>query len=865
MVVEPAQQQTRSVGALWKSHWLKPAAFVIAVCAFLGVISVLALQMNHKLDMMGKATSDSVQWQLSQVEVEYLGVLLALDEADTASAMPLVREQFDIFYSRVGTLRDGMAFAELREDPAFQSALQSVSNMLRASVPIIDQSNADLLADLPELKAGLESQHDEVRDLGLNGIAYFAQRSVDARNDISNTMRRASSLTAAMIVALVGMVFVLWRIFEAARFHAQETKRIGERMTAVVETALDGVIIADVHGTIRDFNKAAETIFGYCREEVLQKPMADVIVPEELRAAHIAGMERYLRTGETRLIGKGRTIVQARRKCGKIIPLEMSLSSSHDREGKQIIISFVRDITNRLASEKELLEARDAALAGERAKERLLAVMSHEMRTPLNGILATLELLNETGTTPTQARYLSIIAQSGDLLLSQVNDVLDISRMEACGDPADGESFDFGTVIRDVVAEQTALASLNNCEIRAALFGDTRVTGDPVSLRRILHNLVGNAVKFTKDGIIEVSAGRLGRSDVVEICVSDTGIGIDPDDQKRIFDDFFRLDASYGRPTSGTGLGLGIVQRLVRQMGGEIGLESEPGEGSHFWLRLPLPASSDPMARTARPTSKTAPAQTKRALNILVVEDNEINRLVVREMLQTIGHTVTEAHDGQDGVALAEAQSYDLILMDISMPRMDGVEATRRIRSGGGASAASPIVALTANAMLHEIACFREAGMNETLTKPISRKSLDRALAVANSAGDRKTTPNSEPMSARSDGIIDEAQFRYLVAQIGPEKASRLFEKFVDQTEAALSDLAQAKSETRDPEDLVAVLHKLRGSSGMLGARLLSERLEQFEVMGTSGQTEQVTLRLDELSTIWAQTVPEFAKLQDQA
>jgi PAS domain S-box-containing protein len=839
--------------------WLRPALFGLAVLILIGLIGLLAMDLARKLDKLDRATSDNVEWQLSQMEVEYLGLVDVLENTRTAADLPELRRNFDIFYSRISTFREGMMFDGLRQAPGFSVTLDKLAGTLDHFVPAIDGPDSALLTALPEIRAEFRSHRPTIRQTALNGMVYFAERSDETRNSIAATLERVSAVTAGLIAALVGLVFVLWHFYRRAQFHSREAESSGARMTAVVETAPDGVIIADLGGIIRDFNDAAQRIFGYDRSEVIGRPMAETIVPQDARAAHEAGMKRFVETGEARIVGRGPVTVTARRKNGEEFPLELSLSTSHDAEGGAIVISFVRDITHRVAAEQELRVARDTALAGQRAKDRLLTVMSHEMRTPLNGMLATLELLEETGLNDRQRRYASIIGHSGETLLSHVNDVLDISRIDSGAETqADStQIMDFGAIVRDIVDEQSALAQRNGSRVLADLPKATTVRGDPAALRRIFANLVGNAVKFTQNGRIEVSADRLGSSDMVEFRIKDTGLGIAPEDCARIFDDFVSLDASYGRSTSGTGLGLGIVQRLVRKLGGEITLDSKLGEGSLFRVRLPLPSAAEPAAARVVPAAPATPPVrivTSEPLRILVVEDNEINRLVVREMLETIGHSVREAVDGIDGVQAAAARRYDLVLMDISMPRLDGVEATRRIRSGGGASCSAPIVALTANALPHEAANFRAAGMNDTVTKPISRKSLQRALDLATGRGGAPAAHRPKDGS----GPVNLAQLDELRGEIGQARLEQMFGLFRSEADATVAWLSDAPAHGVPTAEALAAVHKLAGSAAVFGARSLHAHLSELDNMAKLGQLDQACARLPEISPIWADTVAAY-------
>jgi signal transduction histidine kinase len=283
----------------------------------------------------------------------------------------------------------------------------------------------------------------------------------------------------------------------------------------------------------------------------------------------------------------------------------MSLGSSIG-VGSEIFVSFLRDISRRVAAEQALIKARDDAVAGEKAKADFIAVMSHEMRTPLNGMLGTLELFDFDEYSPKTREYLDIIKASGKLLLHHVDNVLDISRAEAGKVELSERVFSVPALVRELVESQRGVSEHrgNSLSKMIDLIGGDYAIGDPMRVRQILLNLIGNAIKFTRNGSIIVEARRLPNEDMVEFRVTDTGIGIPVHDRERIFDDFVTLDATFSRAVGGTGLGLAIVRRLVKAMGGTIGLESSEGYGSSFWVRLPMPLSQEPPRRNSKPRTR---------------------------------------------------------------------------------------------------------------------------------------------------------------------------------------------------------------------------------------------------------------------
>ena len=393
-----------------------------------------------------------------------------------------------------------------------------------------------------------------------------------------------------------------------------------------------------------------------------------------------------------------------------------------------------------------LSAARHAAQAATAAKSAFLATMSHEIRTPMNGVIGSVSLLAQSPLSADQKRLVETIDSCGTALLALIDDVLDISRIDSGRVELEDRPFD-PRALAGSAADILALPARDrgiDLQVQVAPEVPAMLHGDGARLRQVVVNLLSNAVKFTDQGGVALRLEVAGEK--LRLSVQDTGIGISQQAQANLFDDFTQADASISRRFGGTGLGLAICRRLVNAMGGTIGVDSSPGQGSLFHVTLPLrpaapppaapppaavePQRAAPVAQAAAPAAPPPPAAAA-PLRVLVAEDTRVNQEVIRGLLEYRGHTPTVVPDGEEAVAAMQDGSYDLILMDMQMPRLDGLGATRAIRALPGPASRIRIVALTANSFAHDREACLAAGMDGFMAKPITLERLDAALAEA--------------------------------------------------------------------------------------------------------------------------------------
>jgi PAS domain S-box-containing protein len=510
------------------------------------------------------------------------------------------------------------------------------------------------------------------------------------------------------------------------------------RFRSLVEKSSDAIILLDSTGNVTYAGSSTPRVLGYSDDELKGRNIFELMHPEFRKATQ----NQFVHVVQSPGAEVGGEFI-FRHKDGSWRWYEFTAQNLLDDRGVQAVVVNARDIDERKHVMAELQRAREAAESASQAKSEFLANMSHEIRTPMNGVMGMTELALDTDLDPEQREYLSTAKASAESLLSVINDILDFSKIEAR--KLDLERIPFG--LKDVVNGLTKVLAVRaaekglrlECHFEPGL--PAGVLGDPGRLRQILVNLIGNAIKFTEKGEVTVGVEKLSETAeeaILHFSVKDTGIGIAEEKQRLIFDAFVQADASSTRRFGGTGLGLTITSHLVNMMGGKVWVESEFGRGStfHFTVRLGVAKAPTDGPQRAQIVARQPAAGGRSLLRVLVVEDNPVNQLLAVRLIEKQGHCVVGVGSGQEALEALRGEHFDLVLMDVQMPGVDGFETTCAIRRAENESGQHvPIIAVTAHAMQGDRERCLLAGMDGYVSKPINSKELSAAIEAV--VGDR--------------------------------------------------------------------------------------------------------------------------------
>jgi PAS domain S-box-containing protein len=650
-----------------------------------------------------------------------------------------------------------------------------------------------------------------------------------------------------------------------------DATRSSQRFSRFFELSQEMMGIADQEGRLHTMNSAWTKHLGWTNEELGAKPFVEFVSDDDIANVKAALAE---------LVG-GNTAAEfsVRFNCKNSDERWLEWHVTPDSDGQ--LFCVVHDVNDARHHQQELEAARTAAESVASANADFLATMSHEIRTPMNGIIGIANLLLDTDLEAEQHHYAQAVVESGEALLEIIDDILDISKMEAGKLEIDEQDFSVEKVVGSVIDVLTPRAMEKRLELATYIAPQlaSSMRGDSGKIRQVLLNLLGNAIKFTDTGAVSVRV-TVEKDDAAKQAlrfeIKDTGIGIAEASRGQLFKPFSQADSSTSKKYGGTGLGLSICKQLTELMDGEIGFDSEPGVGTTFWFTLSLDrvassavetSSADGVVETpaqimAPPTEVKVdpPAQPieidaakSGSLRILLVEDNAVNQMLASAILKKAGHRVDLATDGIEGVESVRNNVYDVVLMDIQMPNMDGLEATRHIRAMDDQSKANVyIVAITANALLGDRETCLSAGMNDYLPKPIDQKRLLAALEVVQS--DIPAGTQSDDIVEDTEAVINEADFRNLEETVGADAVANMVGITLASAPATMA-LIQAANAEGDLEKIKKEAHDMGSNFGNFGAARLHSHIVELTKACREGRAARASLLVNQMPEILDEAV----------
>lgn len=841
-------------------------AYRFVVLAGLGLLTILLALMVSKLfsDLQYLSVSEGTtqtQWHSSQFETQVadLDSILTVNIANVDLQRDAIRQKINIVLSNLFVLKNDPYILNFRENPELVTSVWTPLFQFETRAIAIANKPAQITpSDLLDLRDILRKARPVVHNISLRGAELAGAKSTERRNIFARQLVWTGSFSIGFLIMLASLLLLMDRMLLSAMRRGDALSASSRQLSATVAGALDAIVIADSFSKIIEYNNSAEGIFGWAREEIIGGKMEDIFLPEGLRDAYKKAMEQPFLQDEPEAFYPTCFELSGRRKNGEEFPVELNITFVK-RNDDAIFMAYIRDVSDRKITEKALIEARDRAERADKAKSQFLAVMSHEMRTPLAGIVGIMDLLKTTKLTQKQDRYIQIATSSSKVLLEHINEALDITRIDVGKSELssqefylelNSEEFNLSDLVETLVAILDPLANQKDLDLRLQLDDNIKSNfmGDSHRIRQILTNLLGNAIKFTDQGNINFSiTGSDGpETSFVHFIISDTGLGIAPENHQKIFEEFVAITQGDQSQVRGDGLGLYISRKIARLMGGDVMVKSDIGKGAEFTMSLPLERVRKIDVKVAEPAS--FPHKANQNLSILVVEDNNVNREVLSDMIKGLGHSVSRATNGVEAIDCANIQSFDIIFMDINMPVMDGIETTHRIRADSKLNSKACIVGLTAHGSDEFGEEAQQAGMDNFFTKPIRLEALRKII--------------SDIVSNDQFAVIDEFPpvLTELFETLGREKVLRIGEKFFEELDVFIQQYIDGVF-AEDHVALVEATHKMKGAAVLLGQNVLETPLDQLECHTLEGDVTDLTNSIQSLRNIAQQSKAAFFDL----
>lgn len=831
---------------------LKGYRFLVLVG--LGLLTILLALMVSKLfsDLQDLSVSDGAtqgRWHSAQFETQVadLDSILTENIANVDLQRDEVRQKINIVLSKLFVLKNNPYILNFWENPDLgASGLMPLFQFETRAIAIADKPAQITTSDLLDLRDILRIARPIVRKISLHGVELAGVQSTKRRTKFARQLTWTGGFAISFLIMLVSLLLLTDRMLLSAMRRAAALTASSRQLAATVAGSLDAIVIADSFSKIVEYNASAEGVFGWTRKEIIGRTLEDIFLPEGLSDAYKNAMNQPLLQDRSEAIYPTRFELSGRRKNGEEFPVELNMTFVK-RNDDAIFMAYIRDVSDRKITEKALIEARDRAESADKAKSQFLAVMSHEMRTPLAGIVGIMDLLKTTKLSQKQDRYIQIATSSSKVLLDHINEALNITRIDVGKLELSSQEFNLPDLAETLVEVLEPLSNQKNLDLRLQLANniESNFMGDSHRIRQILTNLLGNAIKFTDQGNINFSiTGSDGpETSFVHFIISDTGLGIAPENHQKIFEEFVAITQGDQSQVRGDGLGLHISRKIARLMGGDIMVKSDIGKGAEFTLSLPLERVRKIDGKVAEPAS--FPHKENQNLSILVVEDNNVNREVLGDMLKGLGHSVSRATNGVEALDCANIQSFDIIFMDINMPVMDGIETTHRIRADSKLNSKACIVGLTAHGSDEFGEEAQQAGMDNFFTKPIRLEALRKII--------------SDIVSNDQFAVIDEFSpvLTELFETLGREKVLRIGEKFFEELDVFIQQSIDGVF-AEDHVALVEATHKMKGAAVLLGQNVLETPLDQLECHTLEGDVTDLTNSIQSLRNIAQQSKAAF-------